>query len=37
VKIDDLIALLADAGLEIVESGGTGVGSLVFVLGLRTT
>ena len=37
VKLDDLIALLADAGLEIVESGSTGVGSLLFVLGVRPT
>jgi ubiquinone/menaquinone biosynthesis C-methylase UbiE len=35
VKLDDLVSLVADAGLDIVDSGHTGTGSLVFVLGAR--
>jgi hypothetical protein len=35
VKLDDLVALVADAGLDIVDSGQAGVGSLVFVLAQR--
>ena len=35
VKLDDLVSLVADAGLDIVDSGHTGVGSLLFVLGAR--
>lgn len=35
VKLDDLVSLVADAGLDVVDSGHTGVGSLVFVVGTR--
>jgi len=35
VKLDDLVSLVADAGLDVVDSGHTGVGSLFFVVGTR--
>jgi len=35
VKLDDLVSLVADAGLDVVDSGHTGVGSLLFVVGTR--
>jgi len=35
VKLDDLVSLVADAGLDVVDSGHTGVGSLLFVIGTR--
>ena len=35
VKLDDLVSLVADAGLDVVGSGHTGVGSLFFVVGTR--
>jgi len=35
VKLDDLVSLVADAGLDVVDSGHTGVGSLLFVLAAR--
>jgi ubiquinone/menaquinone biosynthesis C-methylase UbiE len=35
VKLDDLVSLVADAGLDVMDSGPTGVGSLLFVLGMR--
>ena len=35
VKLDNLVSLVADAGLDVTDSGHTGVGSLVFVVGVR--
>jgi ubiquinone/menaquinone biosynthesis C-methylase UbiE len=35
VKLDDLVSLVAHAGLDIVDRGPTGVGSLLFVVGTR--
>ena len=35
VKLDDLVSLVADAGLDVTDSGHTGVGSLLFVLGKK--
>ena len=37
VTLDDLVSLVADAGLDILDAGHTGVGSLLFVLGARVS
>jgi ubiquinone/menaquinone biosynthesis C-methylase UbiE len=36
VTLDDLVSLVTDAGLDVVDSGHTGIGSLVFVLAFRS-
>ena len=35
VTLDNLVSLVADAGLDVTDSGHTGVGSLLFVVGRR--